>query len=472
MGLPPLVEPVAALSDTERARTARHASLAGLGELGQRRLRAAHVAVVGAGGLGSPVVLALSAAGVGTLTVIDDDTVEVTNLQRQVMHRHSDRGALKVDSAVRTAADLSPETTVTPVTERLTAENAADLLRGAHLVIDGTDTFDTREAVAAGCERLGVPLVWGTVQEFDAQVTVFWNRPPAGTAPVGLADLYPPGSAGEVPTCAQVGVLGALCLQIGSLMATEAIKLIAGIGDPLLGRVLVVDALRARQREVPLRARPSEKAESAPEPDAARAPRSVSTPTAAYADLSSGSARAPEPTPTPPDAPAPATATPDAARTPDRASAPAAEHPADQVTVDELPGILSAPDAPTLLDVREPDEVARQPMPGARPVPLAEVLADPAAVDGPVIVVCQIGMRAQRAADALRAAGVAASVLTGGVDAWATSGTHTAETRSGQDRVTASGTHTAAPRSGPDRASASGALPGSAEKAATDRAHA
>src|SRR5690606_27319282 len=118
------------------------------------------------------------------------------------------------------------------------------------LVIDGTDTFETREAVAAATEALGLPLVWGTVQSFDAQVTVFWSQPPAGAAPVRLSDVYPPGSVGELPTCAMVGVLGALCMQVGSLLAIEAVKLITGIGEPLLGRMLVIDGLRGRQSEV------------------------------------------------------------------------------------------------------------------------------------------------------------------------------------------------------------------------------
>lgn len=364
MPLPPLVEPIAALSETERRRTARHASLVPFGELGQRRLAAAHVAVVGAGGLGSPVVLALAAAGVGTLTVIDDDVVETTNLQRQVMHRLSDVGASKVDSAVRAAADLAPETRVIAQRVRLDAANAAQLLAGAHLVIDGTDTFDTRELVAGACDGLGVPLVWGTVQGFDAQVTVFWSRPPAGVPAVQLRDLYPPGSVGEVPSCAQTGVLGALCLQVGSLLAIEAVKLIAGIGRPLLGRVLVIDGLGARQREVPLRA---------------------ASPAAA------------------PAADVPHTAAP---------AVPHLEAPA-------LAAALAAGTAPALVDVREPAELAlRGAFPGAVNLPLHQLLADPGAVKGPVVVVCQVGARALTAARALRSAGVEASVLAGGADAW------------------------------------------------------
>ena len=370
MPLPPLVEPVAALSESERARTVRHASLAGFGELGQRRLRAAHVAVVGAGGLGSPVLLALAAAGVGTLTVIDDDTVEASNLQRQVIHSVADVGEPKVDSAARRVAGISPETEVRVRQTRIDAANARDLLAGADLVIDGSDTFDTRESVAAACEALGVPLVWGTVQEFAAQITVFWSAPPTGADPVRLGDLYPTGSVGFVPTCADVGVLGALCLQVGGLMAIEAIKLIAGIGDPLLGRVLVIDSLRARQREVPLR---------------------------------SAGARA---------------------SVPSAATAPATTSPLPQVSPAELAAALAAGTAPTMIDVREQHELASGTIAGSHHLPLGAVLADPTAfaesIGGPVVVICQAGVRATRAARALASVGVDAIVLTGGMDAWAT----------------------------------------------------
>ncbi|WP_137843191.1 ThiF family adenylyltransferase [Microbacterium sp. 2FI] len=364
MPFPPLVEPVDALEPDERTRTARHASLAGFGELAQRRLAAAHVVVVGAGGLGSPTVLALAAAGIGTLTVIDDDVVEASNLQRQVMHRVADVGRAKVDSATRVAADLSPTTIVRTRPVRLTAANARELLAGAHVVVDGTDTFETRDAVASACEHLGVPLVWGVVQEFHAQVTVFWSSPPDGAAPVRLSDLYPSETVGDVPTCAQVGVLGSLCLQVGAMLATETVKLITGVGEPLLGRVLIVDALRTRTDEVPLR------------------PANVA-----------------------PIAPAPA-------------ASPAGE-PIPHVEPD---GALAAQSAgATLLDVREPHETAGGVIPGAIEVPLADLLADPArAGAGPVIVVCQVGVRAQRAASALRAAGIEAAVLAGGMTAWDT----------------------------------------------------
>ncbi|MFE5408614.1 ThiF family adenylyltransferase [Microbacterium sp. NPDC056569] len=371
MAFPPLVEPVAELTDAERTRTARHRVLAGFGDIAQRRLAAAHVAVVGAGGLGSPVVLALAAAGVGTITVIDDDLVEASNLQRQVMHRVTDVGAPKTKSAVRVAADLSPTTVVRPVQAQLTPDNAAELLAGAHVVVDGTDTFETREAVAVACEQLDVPLVWGVVQEFHAQATVFWSAPPAGETPVRLADLYPPDAGREAPSCAQVGVLGALCLQVGALLATEAVKLITGVGEPLLGRVLVIDALRGRTAEVPLRPAADGRTDAAP---SAPAQESASAP--------------------PRQAP-----------------------PIPQLSPAEA---LAAQRAGTmLLDVREPFETERGVIPGSALMPLGEVLADPSRLEArTVVVVCQVGMRAQRAAAALREAGVEASVLAGGIDAW------------------------------------------------------
>ncbi|MBO3663977.1 ThiF family adenylyltransferase [Microbacterium stercoris] len=368
--LPPLVTPVAALSQAERERTARHHVLMPLGELGQRRLRAAHVAIVGAGGLGSPAVLALAAAGVGTLTVIDNDDVELSNLQRQVMHRIVDIGAPKATSAARAAADLAPEVRVHAVRERLTARNAERLLSGADVVLDGTDTFATRELVATATESLGIPLVWGVVQGFDAQVTVFWSAPPAGFPAVRLSDLYPAGSAGDVPTCAEAGVLGSLCLQVGALMATQAVHLIAGIGEPLLGRILVIDGLRARQHEVPLRGRPS-------------------------------------------DAPAPVS--------------PAAEHEPERVEVAALRAALSSAAPPLVVDVRGADEVLAGMIPGALHVPLPDIQADPeraadrlwaAAGDRRIAVVCKGGARSDQAATLLAARDLDVVSVRGGMRAW------------------------------------------------------
>ncbi|MGP3534658.1 HesA/MoeB/ThiF family protein [Microbacterium sp. RD1] len=249
----PLVDPIDALAPEELVRTARSAVLAGIGEEGQRRLAAARVAVIGAGGLGSPAILALTAAGVGEIVVVDDDVVELTNLQRQILHRVADIGAPKTASVVRAAADLAPAVRILAHSVRLTAANASELLAGVHVVVDGSDTFQTRRHVAAAAEAAGIPLVWGAVQEWHGQVTVFWSDPPGGAPAIRLGDLFPEGTEGDPPTCEQVGVLGALCVQVGGMMATEAVKLVTGAGDPLLGRLAAVDALRARVTEIPIR---------------------------------------------------------------------------------------------------------------------------------------------------------------------------------------------------------------------------
>lgn len=248
----PLVAPASALDPSELVRTARHAVLAGIGEEGQRRLSAAHVAVIGAGGLGSPALLALAAAGIGTITVIDDDIVELTNLQRQLAHRIDDIGTAKTTSAARAITALAPRTTVIEQSRRLDAANAVQLIGAADVVVDTSDSFETRRAMAAAAEQLALPLVWGAVQEWHAQVTVFWSAPTAG-APVVLADLFPIGTEGEPPSCAQVGVLGALCVQVGGMLAGEVVKLLTGAGEPLLGRLAVIDALAGRQHEVAIR---------------------------------------------------------------------------------------------------------------------------------------------------------------------------------------------------------------------------
>ena len=249
----PLVAPAPALDPAELVRTARHAVLTGIGEEGQRRLAAAHVTVVGAGGIGSPVLLALAAAGIGSITVIDDDVVELTNLQRQLAHRVEDIGRPKTISAARAISALSPGAEVVTASERLDSENAERLFAGADIVVDTSDSFATRRDVAAATETLGVPLVWGAVQEWHAQATVFWSNPPEGHTPVVLTDLFPLGTEGEPPSCAQVGVLGALCVQVGGMLAGEVVKLITGAGEPLLGRLAMIDSLTSRQHEIAIR---------------------------------------------------------------------------------------------------------------------------------------------------------------------------------------------------------------------------
>ncbi len=251
--VPPLVEPGPELDLDQIARWSRHLLVPELGEIGQRRLRAARVCVVGAGGLGSPVLLYLAAAGVGRIGVVDSDVVELSNLQRQVLHGSDDLGTPKTASAAGRLRSLDPGVEVVEHRVRLEPGNV-DLLADYDLVVDGTDNFETRYLVNDACVRLGLPEVWGSVLRFDAQVSVFWGRPPLGVPAVHLRDLFPePPAPGEVPSCAEAGVLGALCGQVGALMAIEAIKLITGVGRPLLGRVLVGHALTATWTEIPLR---------------------------------------------------------------------------------------------------------------------------------------------------------------------------------------------------------------------------
>jgi sulfur-carrier protein adenylyltransferase/sulfurtransferase len=263
----PLVEPAAELSDEEIRRYSRHLLLPELGSDGQRRLKNAAVLVIGAGGLGSPVLMYLAAAGVGTIGIVDDDVVEESNLQRQVIHGVADLGAAKVDSAEQAIADLNPHVRVVRHRVRLDRSNALEVLGGYQLVLDGTDNFATRYLVDDACAILGLPLVWGSILRFDGQVSVFWSAPPKATPsvqesgaqpePVTYRDLHPsPPPPGSVPSCAEGGVLGVVCAAIGSVMATEAVKLICGIGEPLLGRLMIFDALAMSWRTIRVRPNP------------------------------------------------------------------------------------------------------------------------------------------------------------------------------------------------------------------------
>ena len=233
------------LSPDETRRYARHLVLKDIGGAGQQRLNAARIAVVGAGGLGSPVIAYLAAAGVGSISIVDHDHVGLSNLQRQIVHRTADAGSAKAVSAARFAAEINPHTNVVPLEQRLDQANAIDLLGGHDVIIDGTDDFATRQAIAAAAEKLVTPLVSGAVSMWDGQVTVF--------APGGkrFADLYPVTPAPEdLPSCEAVGVLGPVTGVIGTLMAMEAIKLITRAGEPLIGRLLLYDGRAARFTEL------------------------------------------------------------------------------------------------------------------------------------------------------------------------------------------------------------------------------
>ena len=239
-----------ALGEAQVERYARHIVLREIGGPGQRALAEAKVLVVGAGGLGSPALLYLAGAGVGTIGVIDHDRVELGNLQRQVIHRDADIGTPKVASAQRAVAALNPHVTVRPYARRMTAEIAADLIADYDIVLDGTDDWGTRRVVNRACADAGAPLVWGAIAQWDGQVTVF---DPARGAPCH-ACLFPREPApGTAPTCAEGGVAGPLPGIVGAAMAMEAVKLVTGAGEPLRGRLLLWDALWADARVIDVR---------------------------------------------------------------------------------------------------------------------------------------------------------------------------------------------------------------------------
>jgi len=246
------VEPVAELTTDEIRRYSRHLIIPDVGVAGQKRLRNAKVLCVGAGGLGSPALMYLAAAGVGTLGVIDYDTVDESNLQRQVIHGQSDLGRPKVQSAADRVREINPQVNVVTHETALDRENILDIFRGYDLILDGTDNFATRYLVNDAAVLLGKPYVWGSIYRFDGQASVFW----AEHGPCYRC-LYPePPPPGMVPSCAEGGVLGVLCASIGSIQVTEAIKLITGTGEPLVGRLVVYDALEMSYRTINVRKDP------------------------------------------------------------------------------------------------------------------------------------------------------------------------------------------------------------------------
>lgn len=246
------------LSDDELARYARHIVLPEIGGPGQRKLREARVLVIGAGGLGAPALLYLAAAGVGTLGIVDDDVVALSNLQRQVIHETDAVGTAKTASAAKTVRRLNPHVAVLLHDIRLGPDNAADIISAYDLVIDGSDNFETRFLAADVCEKVRRPLISGSVGRFDGALTVLkpYETGVDGMPNPSYRDLYPePPPDGLVPSCAVAGVVGALTGVIGTLQAMEAIKLITGAGEPLIGRVLLYDALGARFETIRYRRR-------------------------------------------------------------------------------------------------------------------------------------------------------------------------------------------------------------------------
>jgi len=361
MALPPLIQPGPDLTPERRERYSRTTQLPGFGMPAQRRLRAARVLVVGAGGLGSAVIPALAAAGFGTIGIVDGDRVEPSNLPRQTIHTPADVGAAKVASAAAVVAALDDETVVRTFDTMVTAQNAATIFADFDLVLDGSDNFPARYLVNDAAVLAGIPVVWGAVDRFGGQIGLSWaERGPH------YRDLFPvPPEPGTVLSCAEAGALPSVCAVVGGLMVSEAIKVVTGTGEPLLGRVIVHDSLRGTFRELRYERDP----EGDPvEPLEGRIPSEI---------------------------------------------APA-----------ELHAHLLAGDDLTIVDVREPWEADVAEIPGSLLVPLDVVLNDPNGVaarlgDTPLVIVCHHGPRAEAARDALAAAGVHGVVLTGGIDAWA-----------------------------------------------------
>jgi sulfur-carrier protein adenylyltransferase/sulfurtransferase len=378
--LPPLVEPAGSLTPQEVQRYSRHLIIPEVGMEGQLRLKNARVLVIGAGGLGSPALLYLAAAGVGRLGIVDDDVVEASNLQRQVIHGVSDVGRTKAESARSSIRELNPAVDVVLHEVRLEASNALEIFAGYDLILDGTDNFATRYLVNDAAALLGKPYVWGSILRFDGQVSVFWDAHGPN-----YRDLYPEAPpAGSVPSCAEGGVLGVLCAQIGSVMVNEAIKLITGIGRPLLGRVLIFDALAMNWRELRVRK----------DPDAA--------PITALDDYEAFCGLAP-------------------------ADGAAAEPAGATVTAAELAGMLAARQAGEaefeLIDVREPGEYGIVSIPGARLLPQGRILSGEVLAELPrdtdIILHCKSGGRSAAVLAYLRQEGFArARHLDGGILEW------------------------------------------------------
>jgi molybdopterin/thiamine biosynthesis adenylyltransferase/rhodanese-related sulfurtransferase len=337
------------------ARFSRQLALPGFGPAAQQRLAEARVLVIGAGGLGSTVIPALAAAGVGTIGIVDDDIVEASNLHRQLIHGVADVGLSKVASAVASVAAISPATVIEALTERLRSENAESLFASYHLVLDGSDNFPTRYLANDAAALVGIPLVWGAVSQYAGQAGVAW----AARGPQ-YRDLFPsPPPPGTVLSCEDGGVLPTVVGVIGAIMAGEAIKILTGVGDPLIGRVTTFDALSGSFRELSY------------DRDPTAAPITELVNYELFCGLPSRE---------------------------------------DTLTAVELSGIL---DAVTLVDVREPWEARLASIPGSRLVAADDI--EPA---DDLVVYCHHGVRSAVALEKLAARGIHARHLDGGIDAW------------------------------------------------------
>jgi adenylyltransferase/sulfurtransferase len=381
LSLPPLVEPAAELTVDEVRRYSRHLIIPDVGMTGQKRLKNAKVLCVGAGGLGSPALLYLAAAGVGTLGIIDFDVVDESNLQRQIIHGQSDVGRSKAESARDSIREINPNVTVIGHEERLDSDNAMQIFEPYDLIVDGTDNFATRYLVNDACVLLGKPYVWGSIYRFDGQASVFW----AEHGPCYRC-LYPePPPPGMVPSCAEGGVLGVLCGSIGSIQVTEAIKLLTGIGEPLVGRLMVYDALEMSYRTVKVRKDPN---------CVLCGENPTVTALIDYDDFCGAVSD----------------------------EAIEATH-GSTITPAELKDWLDAGKTIDLIDVREPAEYEIVKIPGSRLIPKGDILNGSALAglpqDKQIVLYCKSGVRSAEALAALKAAGFKDAVhVQGGVVSW------------------------------------------------------
>ena len=381
--LKPLVEPGPELTVDEVRRYSRHLIIPDVGMMGQRRLMNAKVLCVGAGGLGSPALMYLAAAGVGTLGIVEFDTVDESNLQRQIIHGQSDIGKGKAESAKESISEINPYVKVNIHNVRLDVDNVMEIFAQYDLIVDGTDNFATRYLVNDAAVLLKKPYVWGSIYRFDGQASVFW----AEHGPCYRC-LYPePPPPGMVPSCAEGGVLGVLCASIGSIQTTEAIKLIAGIGESLIGELIVYDALELSYRKVKIRKDP-------------KCPICSEHPT--QTEL-----------------------LPDYESFCGMISDGAAEASAGStISVTELKEKIDRKDKFMLIDVREPGEFEIVRIPGSTLIPKQEFLNGSALEklpqDVPIILHCKSGVRSAECLAVLKQAGFAdATHVAGGVIAWA-----------------------------------------------------
>ena len=388
MSYPALVEPAAELTTDEVRRYSRHLIIPDVGMSGQKRLKNAKVLVIGAGGLGSPALLYLAAAGVGTIGIAEFDEVDESNLQRQIIHGMSDIGRPKAVSAQESIAEVNPYVEVVVHNERLDNDNVLQIFEGYDLIVDGTDNFATRYMVNDAAYFLKIPYVWGSIYRFDGQASVF--APSMSDEAPCYRCLYPePPPPGMVPSCAEGGVLGVLCASIGSIQVNEAIKLLTGIGDPAIGKLVIYDALELEWRKLKVRK----------DPNCALCGENATVTGLIDYDAFCGAVS-------------------------DEAAEAAA---GSTISVVQLEQMLKEREAGerdfTLIDVREPNEFEINQIPGAVLVPKGEFLNGNALgdlpADKPIVLHCKSGVRSAEVLAIIKGAGYADAVhVGGGVVAW------------------------------------------------------